>query len=223
MNTPTNLPPDGSTYSLLLTGALIPGAQPAQVVQQLAELFKLPAEKVQAMLQQGQICLKKHLPLAAAQKYQQAIERAGAVVALVAQPAVFAGAKPPLEALQVTKPTAGQWTLTGLDEPLLKPQEQHPFKSCLEDYVSFDLTPQTGFILTEAEKQPVQPVAVAERNWQVAEAGALLLAEADKKPAATPIVPPLEWSLAGVGERLSQPQAQTAAAPDVSHLSVASI
>lgn len=237
MNTSANLQLSDGDYDVVLSGALVAGASMPQTVDKLADLFKLPAVKVQALLQQGDVCLKKQVPLAAALKYQQAIERVGAVVVLkpthvepMPAPEEVAPQRAEAEKTAVVSPAttpyseiprAQVWTLTGLDEPLLTPQEKPPFASRLDDFQNFELKPQEGFILSQEEVQPVLAVAVLEQHWQVADAGALLLTEAEKAGPNPPVVPPQDWSLAAVGEHMSPERAESRSAPDVSHLELA--
>jgi len=64
-------------YRVLLTGNLASGADADQARAELARLFKLSGEKVEAMLADAPVVIKKGLDEATANKYQAALHKAG--------------------------------------------------------------------------------------------------------------------------------------------------
>lgn len=69
-----------SLYEIVFSGAVIPGAQPAQVQSNLARLFQADAQRVATLFSGRRLVLKSNLDAAAAEKYRATLERAGAQV-----------------------------------------------------------------------------------------------------------------------------------------------
>lgn len=74
-------------YDLVFSGELARRADPAQSKKNLANLFKISAEKVEALFSGKPITLKKGLDFDTATKYRVAIKKAGCLVDLVEQKA----------------------------------------------------------------------------------------------------------------------------------------
>ncbi|MFU8838291.1 MAG: hypothetical protein ACNA75_08330 [Thiohalomonadaceae bacterium] len=66
-------------FQVILTGAVAEGAELAQVKANVAALFKVGLDKVDRLFGAQPVAIKKGLDEATARKYQQALQRAGAV------------------------------------------------------------------------------------------------------------------------------------------------
>ena len=64
-------------YRVILTGTLASGADPAQAEANLAQLFKLPPDRAEALVNEAPVVIKKGLDEATARKYQAALQKAG--------------------------------------------------------------------------------------------------------------------------------------------------
>lgn len=76
-------------FHVVVTGAPLAGAEPGQVVANLARLFRIPEAKAQALLAGKVVVVKRDLDQASARKVQAALRHAGADCAL--RPATEAG------------------------------------------------------------------------------------------------------------------------------------
>jgi hypothetical protein len=84
----------GDTYQIVLTGSLEPGRDQASVVDALATLFGIDAQKATELLAEQETIIKKDVDTKTAQKYQAAVHLAGAGCRLVANdPATPASAE----------------------------------------------------------------------------------------------------------------------------------
>lgn len=75
-----------SLYEIVFSGELVPGAPVEQVRGNLARLFQADAQRVELLFSGRRLVLKNNLDAAAAEKYRATIERAGAVVQVLAMP-----------------------------------------------------------------------------------------------------------------------------------------
>ncbi len=73
-------------YEIVFSGELVPGASVEQVRSNLARLFQADAQRIELLFSGRRLVLKHNLDAAAAEKYRATIERAGAVVEVVAMP-----------------------------------------------------------------------------------------------------------------------------------------
>lgn len=64
-------------YRVILTGTLASGADPAQAEANLAQLFKLPPDRAEALVNEAPVVIKKGLDEATARQYQAALHKAG--------------------------------------------------------------------------------------------------------------------------------------------------
>lgn len=69
-----------SRYEIVFNGGVVPGAQLAQVQNNLARLFQADAHRVATLFSGRRLVLKNHLDAASAEKYRATLARAGAQV-----------------------------------------------------------------------------------------------------------------------------------------------
>ncbi|UVE18849.1 hypothetical protein NVV93_05510 [Pseudomonas sp. LS44] len=71
-------------YEIAFSGQTLPGAQPELVRANLARLFQADEQRIALLFSGRRIVIKSNLDSAAAEKYRSTLERAGAVVEVVA-------------------------------------------------------------------------------------------------------------------------------------------
>lgn len=106
-----------NTFQIVFSGVTVPGADREQVKRNLAQLFKVPAERIEPMFSGRRVVVKKGLPQEMAAKYQAALRKAGAVCEVVdaaAAPAARPAATPPQRA---PEPAATQAPATAPASP----------------------------------------------------------------------------------------------------------
>ncbi|MFN2348780.1 MAG: hypothetical protein ABR558_04280 [Thioalkalivibrio sp.] len=122
-------------YRVLLTGNLASGADADQARAELARLFKLSGEKVEAMLADAPVVIKKGLDEATANKYQTALHKAGwlSEVRLWETPG---GDTAPTEtsAAADAGPTALEASLAPIGSLLADPREVPPLEVDLSEF-----------------------------------------------------------------------------------------
>ena len=69
----------GENIQVIVDGALVAGAEPDQVKQRVAQLFKTTVDKVEPMFSGKPFTVKKGLDLETARKYQAALKQAGLI------------------------------------------------------------------------------------------------------------------------------------------------
>lgn len=75
-----------SLYEIVFSGERVPGVPVEQVRSNLARLFQADAQRIELLFSGRRLVLKNNLDAAAAEKYRATIERAGAVVQVLAMP-----------------------------------------------------------------------------------------------------------------------------------------
>ena len=70
-------------YSVIFTGRIVDGAEPAAVKANLAKLFRVDAERVESMFAGKPLVIKKNLDAEKARGYRDALAKAGAAVSVV--------------------------------------------------------------------------------------------------------------------------------------------
>jgi hypothetical protein len=117
-------------YAVVLEGALCEGCLPEQVAANLARLFKCPPERMGRVLGQAPRVIKSGLDPQAAQRYLEAITRAGAVCRLVEEPSESPEEQPspPLPGAAPPPLPAGPCPKCGRE--ILAPEGSTPPASC---------------------------------------------------------------------------------------------
>jgi len=73
-------------YEIVFSGQLVPGAQPDLVQSNLGKLFQADAQRLALLFSGRRLVLKNNLDAEAAEKYRATLERAGALVEVIAMP-----------------------------------------------------------------------------------------------------------------------------------------
>jgi len=228
------------TFDVIFRGDIVLGHALDQVKSRLQKLFKVDAQKIDALFTGRPVILKRNLDPATAEKYRKVLQQAGAQVRLAPSGATQAADKPrarPVRGLSlapvggylvapqehhrltpVSVDTSGL-SVRAAEGELLDAHERVVLADLDLDIPDFELA-QVGANLVTAEERPELPmVAVEPEDWGLAEVGSDLLSAAER-PRIEPVVPAnTDFDLAPVGSDLGVQKAPvTAPVPDTSSL-----
>jgi hypothetical protein len=232
-------------FDIVFRGDIVLGHQLTQVKQRLQQLFKSDAERVEALFTGRPVVLKRNLDRETAEKYRDALFKAGAqttispagsVAAKAAAPAAPVARKPvwslapagsyllaPSERRVFTPLDldVSRLTLRPAGEPLLDASEQPPAPEAPEVAAEFDLA-EVGADLLAPEERPELPLVAYEAgDWDLAEVGADLLTEEERPQPEAPPIAVGDYGLAPVGSDLGQLKPEVKPlVPDISRLSL---
>jgi len=186
-----------SLYEIAFSGQLLPGAKLEQVEANLTKLFQADAQRIALLFSGRRIVIKQNLDFAAAEKYRQAMERAGAQVELKPLPV-------DVEEIELAPPPAS----TATSATSAASTESSAGKTS-DAPATLKVTPRdeymAAFADVEAPDFGIAPVGVD-------------LQDARPEPEA-PRVDLSQFSLAPVGSDMGEkPRDTTAVVPDISHL-----
>ena len=217
-------------FDIIFRGDIVFGQQLADVKGRLQQLFKADAAKVDALFSGRPVPLKRGLDQASAQKYKEALHKAGALVDLVPTPNSNSIAAAPtslaqrLQAQQVadeqqarakemaaklaaeqaakSAPTAPTvWSLAPVGAILSQPNSTEA--TPVEVDTSFiSLRPEGGNLLDESELPPVSHTQVSAPDYEVAPPGADLVRPEEKMELPLVEIELEDWTIAEVGAEL---------------------
>ena len=162
---------ESEKFDLVFSGQVLPRQDVAVVKANMAALFKVSANQIEALFSGKAVVLKRNIDLAAANRYRMAIKKAGARVDMVK--AGSAGAAP-VKAEKVEKAQA------------LQPEQNNQASSPPEQPEATSAAPQKAALALEAvgthlSDKPAESVAaVAAPNFEVFEAGSDLLLDGER-------------------------------------------
>ena len=236
-------------YDLVFRGELVPGADLAQVKQNLSRLFKMDAARVEALFSGKAIVLKRGMEMDAAGAYRVAIKKAGAridtVLSKPAAPAEAAATKAPVQPPSPEPDTSAQEPISAVQNPivskeespqasdtgvlslapvggdLLAPNEKRQQPEVEVNVSGLSIRPSGESLLDESEREIQVPLPVDLAGLDLAPAGADVLRPEERQAEITADVDLSGFSLAPPGDRLEAPKPAPPPAPDVSGLSLA--
>lgn len=221
-------------FDIIFRGDIVFGHQLAEVKLKLQQLFKADAAKIDSLFTGRPVPLKRNMDEATAQKYRDALIKAGAMVEICSSDTSPANA--PAKPLPVRDPRPvrkPEWTLAPVGADLLPAKERPPQPAPVQvDISALSLRPAEGNLLDVSEvheeisAQVVVPdlglaavgsdllsadeklelplVEIELEDWGIAEAGSDLLTE-DERPIVLPaIVEVGDFGLAPAGSDLGQ-------------------
>ena len=206
-------------FQVVLTGTVAEGFELAQVKANVAALFKVELDKVDKLFGAQPVAIKKGLDEATARKYQQALQRAGAVslvqdIAPVAAPPKAGPAEPTVAAVQADHGT-GTGTVTDMGDAERIPSvdsglHKYVIKAAQQGLGELEQAQldAPGTILIEPEAVPAPQVDIS--GLQMDEPGVVLVAV---EP-----VPELQLDLSGLS--MDEPGATLTEAKDEPKLEV---
>lgn len=209
-------------YNLVFRGELVPGADLAQVKQNLARLFKMDAARIDILFSGKTVVLKRGLDTDTAAKYRMAINKAGARIDTVASDAT--PVKPPAqnqEAEATSKASAspgsdrpqahqGPTRVSATPETSALAAPQAPSQAADKGAVSLTLAPAGGDLLEPSEKRHIPAATVDTSNLSIRPAGASLLDNSERKQPAPVSVDLRGLDLAPVGADVLKPEERQA-------------
>ncbi len=198
-------------YEIVFSGELVPGAQPDRVQANLAKLFQADAQRVALLFSGRRLVLKNNLDEASAQKYRSTLERAGAVVEIVAMAVAQDEQEIEIEEVELAPPPdESNWARRAAAEGVASTRES----------VTAQSVPSAKLSL-----EPRDVYMAAFVNVQAPDFGLSELGENVQDPKAQPVSPQLDLSglsLAPAGSDMGQvSSSEQAIVPDTSHLKLA--
>jgi hypothetical protein len=215
-----------SEFDIVFRGDIIFGHQLTDVKQKLQLLFKADAAKVDALFTGRPVVLKRNLDELTANKYRDALTKAGAMVEVVLNSQSSASqnntsqnkasAPEPVKVAPVKSSAQPQWTLAPVGSNLLTPSERPraPAPFVLKE-TGFSLRPAQGNLLDATERKKVEATYVVAPNLDLAALGANLV-----EPNEIEHLPLLEidiedWGVAEAGSDLLTPAERHTVAPAI--------
>jgi hypothetical protein len=130
-------------FQVTLTGESVGTVPAGQARAALARLFKLPDERVDALLAEAPVVIKKGLDEATARKYQTALQQAGWQAEIGAPGSAAAGAPPSRETSRKT-PTPIEATLAPVGSLMADPRDLPPLEVDLSGLTLAEAGAQIG-------------------------------------------------------------------------------
>jgi hypothetical protein len=217
-------------FDIIFRGDIVFGHQLADVKVRLQQLFKADAAKIDALFTGRPVPLKRNLDLESANKYRDALIKAGAQVELSAtvgaQSDVLSkqsngsqsaqqrpSASPPVQQAEVTV-----WTLAPVGSSLLAPTEKTNFVPRNIDTSALTLKPEGGNLIEASEKQTEEIAPVFVPDFDIAEVGADLITAEEKMDLPFVEIELEDWTIAEAGADLISDSEKTISPTPVIHV-----
>lgn len=133
-------------FDIVFAGATLPGFDRDTVARNLVQVFRATPETVARLLDGGTHVLKRGLDAAAAQKYRNALEQAGAAVEITAVTAAVVAPAPEHE-----------FTLAPIGSDLLAPHERRQVSAVAPDTSGLSLAEPGVRLAPETPPAPPPP------------------------------------------------------------------
>lgn len=212
-------------YDIIFRGDIVLGHQLTDVKVRLQQLFKTDAEKVDALFSGRPVPLKRNLDLASAQKYRDALIKAGvqvevaptkdAKVATASQPEAAKSASASQQPLQQTAPAPTEqtpreqaatnnkeseaWSLAPVGTYLLPAAAYHSDVPRYIETTNLSLRPVGSNLLDVSEQQATPRASVTVPNFDLSDLGADLLRAEEKVDLPLLDIDVGDWDIAELG------------------------
>ncbi len=171
-------------YEIAFSGQLVDGAPMASVQANMARLFQADAQRIALLFSGRRIVIKGNLDQASAEKYRLTLERAGAVVEVLAMPVEEVELAPPPVAAAVAEPiVAAAATPVAPGRLQVAPRDEYMAAFADVDAPDFGIAP-VGVDLQDAKPDASAP-AVDLSQFSLAPAGSDM-GQAKAAPAGPP-------------------------------------
>lgn len=171
-------------YEIAFSGQLVDGAPMASVQANMARLFQADAQRIALLFSGRRIVIKGNLDQASAEKYRLTLERAGAVVEVLAMPVEEVELAPPPVAAAVAEPiVAAAATPVAPGRLQVAPRDEYMAAFADVDAPDFGIAP-VGVDLQDAKPEASAP-AVDLSQFSLAPAGSDM-GQAKAAPAGPP-------------------------------------
>ena len=154
-----------STYTIYFRGETLNNLAPALAKQNLAQLFKLPPEKIEPLFSGQTVALKKNIDQATADKFQMALKNAGLKVYL--------------QAVATNNNTSNPQTTTQENNPVSHNTLKHAAGTTTE----LQLLAVGSDVLTASERHTTASVNINTSHLALAPVGSLPTSEKPTVPA----------------------------------------
>lgn len=195
-------------FDIIFRGDIVFGHQLAEVKLKLQQLFKADAAKIDSLFSGRPVPLKRNMDEATAQKYRDALLKAGAMVEICSSDASPANAAPkpapaPRRASEAAAPTEVVWTLAPLGSDLLpakeRPSQPAPVRV---DTSALSLRPAEGNLVDVSEIPEEIWAQVVVPDLGLAAVGADLISADEKLELPLVEIELEDWSIAEAGSDL---------------------
>lgn len=195
-----------SQFDIIFRGDIVFGHQLADVKLRLQQLFKSDAARIDALFTGRPVPLKRNLDEATANKYRDALLKAGAMVEVCPSdksPANVPAKPAPVARLEPKPVVATSWTLAPVGSDLLPAPERPPQPApVVVDITGLSLRPAEGNLLDARELPPDQAPAVVAPNLGLAAVGEDLISADEKFELPLPEIEQEDWDIAEPGSDL---------------------
>ncbi len=202
------------SFEIVFRGDIQLGKQLADVKSALQQLFKIDAAKVEALFSGKPVVLKRGLDKASAEKYQDALTKAGALVERVASTKPLSAAQPssseksgadkPIETIQSDDVIAStQWTLAPVGSLMLPASARLAPVMRQFDLKIYSLRPVGENLLDRTEStRAAELESVVIPDYQIADVGVNLIETSEKTQTPVLDIHIEDWSLSEPGALL---------------------
>jgi hypothetical protein len=227
-------------YDLVFRGELEPGAELAQVKQNLSRLFKMDVARIEALFSGKAVVLKRGLDAETAGKYRAAIRKAGARIETPSSQSASPASTTPATPNQVRAQTArsesetsvpvsaspdaaaevGTLSLAPAGGDILAPGEKQRQPAVDIDTTAFSLRPVGAALLDDGEYEQPVPLPLDLQGLDLAPVGADVLKPEERQAEINVEIDLSGLSVAPPGDRLEAPKGPPPPPPDVSRISL---
>lgn len=195
-----------SGFDIIFRGDIVFGHQLAEVKLKLQQLFKADAAKIDSLFTGRPVPLKRNLDEATANKYRDALIKAGAMVDVCPSdksPANAPAKTPPARPAPASEPPRGGWTLAPVGADLLpanlRPARPAPVQV---DIDGLSLRPAEGNLVDTREIAAETPAPVVVPDFDLAAVGADLISPEEKQELPLVEIELEDWDIAEPGADL---------------------
>lgn len=192
-------------FDIIFRGDIVFGHQLADVKLKLQQLFKADAAKVDGLFTGRPVPLKRNLDEATANKYRDALLKAGAMVEVCSTEDSPANAtpKPAPVTRREAEPAHARWTLAPLGADLLPARERPAAPTPVQvDISSLSLRPAEGNLVDNSEVQEEIFAQVIAPDLGLAAVGADLITADEKFELPLVEIELEDWEIAEAGSDL---------------------
>jgi hypothetical protein len=194
-------------FDIIFRGDIVFGQQLAEVKLRLQQLFKADAAKIDVLFSGRPVPLKRNLDEATANKYRDALLKAGAMVEVCSSDTSPANAAKsviaPRRDAEAVTPAATGWTLAPIGADLLLPKERLVQPAPLQvDVSSLSLRPPEGNLVDGSEVHEEIIAHVVAPDLGLAAVGADLISADEKLTLPLVEVELEDWEIAEAGSDL---------------------
>jgi predicted nicotinamide N-methyase len=213
-------------YDIIFRGDIVFGHQLSEVKLRLQQLFKADGAKIEMLFSGKPTPLKRNVDLASAQKYRDALIKAGAQVELVAS----ADLKPVVTTVPAAKESFTStaetqsdknWSIAPTGADILQGAERKIFVAKNVDTSAISLRPEGGNLVDAEEQRAKVTGVVTVPNYAVAEVGADLIRDHEKQKPQLLDIELRDWDIAELGaDMINENEKPVVTMPKIKQLNV---